>query len=492
MMCARELLCEFAKYETKGQRFGSKSPPEIDFVAKAIVEVVPELAREYSSWWTASRLNLETAYRTATEVAFWPQVSAHLGAASTFMIATHDRNLDKDCTGIEVLEKAPCTTDKVESSFAMYDYCLHLRASFQATAGVAASMFTGAMSSRPEADARARRKAKANRKRTGESIEAEEEFVNDQLATWDATSFTQIPKAMCARILTSIRSQFKAICINPQKVMLEKHDMAKLERQRKTQTEEAEKHANRVRKFTESVSIDVITSVPALIALGTVFSGNPAGHVKALCDQIRVRVNVYGQKRGLLPPIGGPKDSTPLLEIARLEAALRDVVEQKLPHKPSAPLPPVRNAHAAPSVLAAELDKSRLRALSAVWKELSAMMIDLVFKASRKAVEKSRESRAVRRRGKGNKRAAVTPQQPSVYERSLRGVEFDDDGIDWRVLYVGWSDDVDEVAVWYYDIKKAAALGLSEDDMLTAMDNGDKCDALELSSIAEIRKWAGV
>ena len=48
-------------------------------------------------------------------------MSAFLRAAAGPMLATHRRNLDKDCIGISELEYAPITTDYVESGFAHLD-----------------------------------------------------------------------------------------------------------------------------------------------------------------------------------------------------------------------------------------------------------------------------------------------------------------------------------------------------------------------------------
>ena len=80
---------------------------------------------------------LKSAYDIATDKSFWPLTYAHLAAASPFMLATHDRNLDKDCRDIPILKHAAKTTDPVESTFATYDYVLRLRAGHGATAGVA-------------------------------------------------------------------------------------------------------------------------------------------------------------------------------------------------------------------------------------------------------------------------------------------------------------------------------------------------------------------
>ena len=43
MVCSHELLCEFSLYPTSGQRFGIKPAPKSDFIAGAILQVVPSL-----------------------------------------------------------------------------------------------------------------------------------------------------------------------------------------------------------------------------------------------------------------------------------------------------------------------------------------------------------------------------------------------------------------------------------------------------------------
>ncbi len=121
------------------------------------------LYHSYESWWSERGPDLTKDYGTATDTDFWPLVSAHLAAASPFMLATHQRNLDVD--GIPVLQHAAKTTDPVVSEFAIYDYALRLGAGFGATAGVAQSISMHAMDTPGAMDKKAATTVSRKRKR---------------------------------------------------------------------------------------------------------------------------------------------------------------------------------------------------------------------------------------------------------------------------------------------------------------------------------------
>jgi hypothetical protein len=59
--------------------------------------------------------------KEATKKDTWAYVSAFLCAAAPPMLATHLRNVDKDCVGISELEYAPVNSGCVESGFAHLD-----------------------------------------------------------------------------------------------------------------------------------------------------------------------------------------------------------------------------------------------------------------------------------------------------------------------------------------------------------------------------------
>mmetsp|Transcript_43941 Transcript_43941/g.81257 ORF Transcript_43941/g.81257 Transcript_43941/m.81257 type:complete len:113 (-) Transcript_43941:1080-1418(-) len=64
---------------------------------------------------------------------------AHLCDAAPSMLATHRRNLDEDAAGLQELQHAPKTSDKIESCFAVLDRTRVLGASTHALFGVASA-----------------------------------------------------------------------------------------------------------------------------------------------------------------------------------------------------------------------------------------------------------------------------------------------------------------------------------------------------------------
>ena len=55
-----------------------------------------------------------------------PWVAAYWTASYPDLMATFHRNLDKDCSGIDVLENAPVNTDFVEGNMGVVDYLRHI------------------------------------------------------------------------------------------------------------------------------------------------------------------------------------------------------------------------------------------------------------------------------------------------------------------------------------------------------------------------------
>jgi lysophospholipid acyltransferase (LPLAT)-like uncharacterized protein len=54
---------------------------------------------------------------------------------------------------------------------------------------------------------------------------------------------------------------------------------------------------------------------------------------------------------------------------------------------------------------------------------------------------------------------------------------------------VGWSEELGQVVVWYYDVAKAADLELDEGEMNLARKTGVDLAPLERSSTCEVRRW---
>ena len=89
------------------------------------------------------------------------------------------------------------------------------------------------------------------------------------------------------------------------------------------------------------------------------------------------------------------------------------------------------------------------------------------------------------------KRKAVKRRERSVRddETALVGSEFEEDGVQWKVLAVDWSDDDAAMVVWYYDL--AAAGNMTEEEMESKRIAGEagQVDALEFSSVSEVKAW---
>ena len=436
--------------------------------------------------------DLTSAYATATEKSFWPLVSAHLAAAAPYMVDTHNRNLDPDCKDIPELKHAAKTTDSVESLFATFDYASRLRAGFRATAGVAQAICMHAMDTPGAMQGKAAATVKAKRKRGECSGALQADQVDDQVAEWNIMNFFSLPKDQRWSIIRSVRTDYNVNAID-ERQLLQKMDEAKAARVAAARASEITKSTNRTLKFNEFVTITAISSTAALEALAAQHAGSPAVLAEALRQQIRMRIHVYGIKAAVLPNIGAKPGATEEDEAARLRTAFAGLVKSALPAKPNAPKPfPVRDAAVAPSALAVQLDISHMREISNAWKELVPLLNENCgFKAPRVSTAKPCVKRA---RGPAAPTAlkapkAPKPRTPSASERALEGVEFEEDGVEWKVLTVRWCADSGALVVWYFDILEAEKYEISEKDMLDAIENGTAYDCLEFSSVCEIKRW---
>ncbi|MGB1185163.1 MAG: hypothetical protein ACPG4S_08355, partial [Schleiferiaceae bacterium] len=71
--------------------------------------------------------------------------------------------------------------------------------------------------------------------------------------------------------------------------------------------------------------------------------------------------------------------------------------------------------------------------------------------------------------------------EPNAFEKSLVGLKFEDDGIEWCVLAIGFEESLDELVAYYY--KTASAL--SREELLCDIYHKD----VEHSSIEEVVQW---
>ena len=207
---------------------------------------------------------------------------------------------------------------------------------------------------------------------------------------------------------------------------------SKAARQKTTREEAIAKYANRSLNYNKFASIVVVTSIASLKALVDDHAENPKELVAALCQQIRLRKHVYGISSTLLPVIGAKPGATDASESERLRQAFESIVKEPLPAKPPPPTPyPVREAAAAPSALATQLDVSHVRAISEAWRDLIEVLDGAVVLKAPKKTKKRRKAEdipgaaPVAKRAKSAIAKAPSPADVAV----LEGQEFEEDGI---------------------------------------------------------------
>jgi hypothetical protein len=71
---------------------------------------------------------------------------------------------------------------------------------------------------------------------------------------------------------------------------------------------------------------------------------------------------------------------------------------------------------------------------------------------------------------------------------ALVGAEFEEPLISWKVVGVDWSEELDQVVVWYYDVAMTAGLELDEGELNLARKTGVDLAPLECSSTCELGK----
>lgn len=106
----------------------------------------------------------------------------------------------------------------------------------------------------------------------------------------------------------------------------------------------------------------------------------------------------------------------------------------------------------------------------------------------------TRDSSKKKKRKTASQPRTRGPRRITFREQQLVGETFEDDGVDWKVLDVAWSDEVEppQVVVFNYDKEAAVAEGVLENDLLEALDEaGDHSNAehIEWSTVSEVRAW---
>ena len=137
----------------------------------------------------------------------------------------------------------------------------------------------------------------------------------------------------------------------------------------------------------------------------------------------------------------------------------------------------------APTELAKKLLVEYGKRMREAWVQLGEYMNKGVFRLPRRAVAEGRKRRARK------PRAAPAPRAPTARQRAaVLGKDFENEGVQWRVLDVKWSAEYSEIVVFYYDVEDADEEELKAID---ATDDFEGCglDAVEMSTLSEVMKW---
>ena len=169
---------------------------------------------------------------------------------------------------------------------------------------------------------------------------------------------------------------------------------------------------------------------------------------------------------------------------AEVAAAHRGRAEATLLIGVPDPLPSRERSQAvAPTELAKKLLVEYGKRMREAWVQLGEYMNKGVFRLPRRAVAEGRKRRARK------PRAAPAPRAPTARQRAaVLGKNFEDEGVQWRVLDVKWSAEYSEIVVFYYDVEDADEEELKAID---ATDDFEGCglDAVEMSTLSEVMKW---
>ena len=480
---------------------GIAALPAVDSLSSAILADHPEWRVRYDAWYAVEGEEIEEAYIMAIRREHRHHVSAHLRAASAPMLATHLRNLDNDCSGNEeVALYAPIVTDPVEGGFGCFDYLLGKSgASVESSFGTAHAQKMRTMTNAAELRKQAEKSVKD--KRTGSGIGTDDD-VEEKLRSWAYTSWKQaLPKKERMVVIKSLQKSIRTDGEERRRQRRLQADAA-VGRKRKAVVDSANRRLRAVAYYLKHLSIEPIQSRAGLSELKASHEepDEPtSNYAEALRDQIRVRTSVYPMRAiCALPAIGKGSDDA---ELRRLEEGVGEVVVVELPPKSPEPSPEFRATPVAPTAAAVVAQKAHLVATIAAYRQFIALTTQGIFRLPRAGDDNdgdegttTRDSSKKKKRKTASQPRTRGPRRITFREQQLVGETFEDDGVDWKVLDVAWSDEVEppQVVVFYYDKEAAVAEGVLENDLLEALDEaGDHSNAehIEWSTVSEVRAW---
>ena len=84
---------------------------------------------------------------------------------------------------------------------------------------------------------------------------------------------------------------------------------------------------------------------------------------------------------------------------------------------------------------------------------------------------------------------APKPRAPSASERALEGEEYEEDGVEWKVLTVRWCADSGALVVWYFDNLEAEKGEISKEGKVGAIESCAVFDRFGISRVRKTKQW---
>jgi len=521
MRCAESWITSLGTLDDVGEA----KAPLIDSLATLILsefkdeDYHEDWKDEYDDWYGKVGEGLEEAHRMATGKDRWHRVSSHLLAACEPMLETHRRNLDEDTSMNGDLAHAPKVSDEVEAGFGCFDYALNKTgASVESAAGVGQSMKMGALKNDAELRVAAHKKAlvkqkkwqerrtrKRKRKDDDDDFNGEDE--DEGGFDLEAAEEAALKEMKVTSWRNAIPREERWLVIKDLQRHVREHGKERRELRRlvadkalaRKKAGVAKSTNRRVAATTNWIRFSntvVITSQSELDDLQKERGDSHSNYADSLRDQIRVRIHVYGMTD--TPALGGGSGDD---ELTRLEGMVGALVKKPLPSRLDQPSPDFRPFDASSATEGARKNYMQsVKDIVEAWR----LLIELTEKGIfRLPVEDEKEedggsgggggsssssSKSRRRRGPRK----VKPRRTKANERALIGELFEEDGTDWKVLDVEWSDEVKQVVVYYYDVDLANAEGILESDLMESLlESSGHADIehIEYSSVKEVMGW---
>ena len=437
------------------------------------------------------------------------------------MLETHRRNLDGDCSMNADVKNAPKVSDGVEAGFGCLDFSLSKTgASVESAAGTGQSMKMGAMKNDQQLLKEAETKASANQERWekkrskkrdregggGGGADAEFDYnaeVEAILKQMKMTSWRNaIPRKERWLVIKDLQKHLRAHGKERREKRQLLADKA-LARKRAGVQKATARRLRAVLDYRKHDRIKAITTQLDLAALKVDHGDSLGNYADALRDQIRVRKHVYGM--GDLPAIGGGSSDE---ELTRLELAVGILVGQELGDKIPEPSPDFRaHDHSTSTADAKQKFMDHIKEVLTAYRSLIALTEKGVFRLPVDDGEDddddgestSSSSSSTRRASSSSSSTSSTAtprprkaRRVKAKERAMVGQSFEDDGTNWKVLDVNWSDFHGEVVVYYYDVDSVNAEGIEEKELMDSLDDaGDHLytEHIEFSKVNEVMGW---